>query len=222
MAKPIIEITRGVPTTDKGWLDIFGRINKFFKVVGDQLQIGGSIQLPELSVGTDELKADSVTNDKLRDSAALSLMGRPSNSGGNPSDIVSTVSNTFVARRGSAITWDALEDGDIPASIARDTEVTAAITAHEAASDPHPGYTTAAELSSATANLAIRNAAQTISGAWAFQLPPVMPTYTVATVPSAATYARGIIYVSDETGGAVLAFSDGTNWRRLTDRNIVS
>ncbi len=48
------------------------------------------------------------------------------------------------------------------------------------------------------------------------------PGYTVATVPSAATYARGLIYVSDEVGGAVIAFSDGTNWRRLTDRAIVS
>jgi hypothetical protein len=31
-----------------------------------------------------------------------------------------------------------------------------------------------------------------------------------------------MIYVSDETGGAVMAFSDGTNWRRVTDRQIVS
>jgi hypothetical protein len=28
--------------------------------------------------------------------------------------------------------------------------------------------------------------------------------------------------VSNETGGAVLAFSDGTNWRRVTDRNIIA
>lgn len=49
-----------------------------------------------------------------------------------------------------------------------------------------------------------------------------LPTYTVATLPSAATYIRGMIYVSDETGGAVPAFSDGTNWRRVTDRAIVS
>lgn len=45
--------------------------------------------------------------------------------------------------------------------------------------------------------------------------------YTVATLPVATTAAL-IIYVSDETGGAVLAFSDGTNWRRVTDRVIVS
>lgn len=48
------------------------------------------------------------------------------------------------------------------------------------------------------------------------------PTYTVSTVPAAATYPRGIIYVSDETGGATLAFSDGANWRRVQDRNVVS
>lgn len=46
-------------------------------------------------------------------------------------------------------------------------------------------------------------------------------TYTVATLPSAATAAR-VIYVSDESGGAVMAFSDGTNWRRVTDRAVVS
>lgn len=31
-------------------------------------------------------------------------------------------------------------DGDIPASIARDSEVTAAVAAHEGAADPHAGY----------------------------------------------------------------------------------
>jgi hypothetical protein len=36
-------------------------------------------------------------------------------------------------------------DAQIPATIARDTEVAAAIAAHEAAGDPHPQYTTGAE-----------------------------------------------------------------------------
>lgn len=52
--------------------------------------------------------------------------------------------------------------------------------------------------------------------------PIQLKTYTVATVPSASTYARGQIYVSNETGGATPAFSDGTNWRRYADRAIVS
>lgn len=52
----------------------------------------------------------------------------------------------------------------------------------------------------------------------------VRPTsYTVAGVPSASTHGAGaMIYVSNESGGAVIAFSDGTNWRRVTDRAVIS
>ena len=47
-------------------------------------------------------------------------------------------------------------------------------------------------------------------------------SYTVTTLPAAATYPRAVIYVSNEAGGATLAFSDGSNWRRVQDRNVVS
>ena len=48
-------------------------------------------------------------------------------------------------------------------------------------------------------------------------------SYTVATLPSASTLGAGaMIFVSDETGGATMAFSDGTDWRRVQDRAIVS
>ena len=57
----------------------------------------------------------------------------------------------------------------------------------------------------------------------AFTNPPKLPSYTVAGVPSASTYGAGsMIYVSNESGGAVPAFSDGTNWRRVTDGAVVS
>lgn len=46
--------------------------------------------------------------------------------------------------------------------------------------------------------------------------------YTVGTLPSAAAFTRAVIYVSNESGGATTAFSDGTNWRRHTDRAIVT
>jgi hypothetical protein len=45
--------------------------------------------------------------------------------------------------------------------------------------------------------------------------------FTAATLPSAAKIGR-VIYVSDDSNGAVLAFADGTNWRCVTDRSIVS
>lgn len=55
------------------------------------------------------------------------------------------------------------------------------------------------------------------------QLNPLfLKSYTVATVPSASDNDDSIIMVSDETGGTVPAFSDGTNWRRVTDRTIIS
>ena len=50
---------------------------------------------------------------------------------------------------------------------------------------------------------------------------PTGDSFTVATVPNAAQPGQ-MIYVSDETGGPVMAFSDGSNWRRITDRTIVS
>ena len=48
-----------------------------------------------------------------------------------------------------------------------------------------------------------------------------LPSYKVADVP-AALQAGQMIYVTNEAGGAVPAFSDGTNWRRVTDRVVVS
>lgn len=42
-----------------------------------------------------------------------------------------------------------------------------------------------------------------------------VPTYAVATAPSAAGIAGSIAYFSDgAAGSAILAFSDGTNWKR--------
>lgn len=52
---------------------------------------------------------------------------------------------------------------------------------------------------------------------------PKLPAFTVAALPSAADAGVGAIaLVLGETGGAVLAFSDGASWRRVTDRAVVS
>lgn len=48
-----------------------------------------------------------------------------------------------------------------------------------------------------------------------------MRSATVATLP-AASPAGQWIYVTDETGGAVPCFSDGSDWRRVTDRAVAS
>lgn len=56
------------------------------------------------------------------------------------------------------------------------------------------------------------------------QINPVMKLnlFTVALVPDATMNKGGLIYVTDEIGGEVPAFSDGTNWRRVTDRTPIS
>ncbi len=54
------------------------------------------------------------------------------------------------------------------------------------------------------------------------RLPVVLPQHPKASLPSASANVAGMIYVPDDVGGAVPAFSDGTNWRRVTDRAIIS
>lgn len=49
-----------------------------------------------------------------------------------------------------------------------------------------------------------------------------LPEYTVAGLPDPELYAWQMVGVTNEIGGGVVAFSDGTNWRRVTDRTIVS
>lgn len=47
-------------------------------------------------------------------------------------------------------------------------------------------------------------------------------TAAKAALPAAGLGAGQILFVPDEAGGATLAFSDGANWRRVTDRAVVS
>ncbi len=41
-------------------------------------------------------------------------------------------------------------------------------------------------------------------------------TFTVATLPAAAQNVGRVVYVSDASGGACGAQSDGTNWKKIT------
>jgi hypothetical protein len=56
----------------------------------------------------------------------------------------------------------------------------------------------------------------------AFLQPVRLPSYTVATLPSASDFVRCQIWVSNESGGAQPAYSDGTNWRRYSNGAIVT
>lgn len=61
------------------------------------------------------------------------------------------------------------------------------------------------------------------TGRVTFAYPPRLPSYTLANLPSASAVGAGSqAFCTNESGGAVPVFSDGTNWRRVTDRAIAS
>lgn len=71
-----------------------------------------------------------------------------------------------------------------------------------------------------------REYSQTINSLVGEQSAPTIPlllkTYVKAALPSASANKNAMIIVSDDIGGLTPAFSDGTNWRRAADRNIIS
>lgn len=61
-----------------------------------------------------------------------------------------------------------------------------------------------------------------VSRAVGGQTPHVLPPKTIAQLPAASAWTGGLVYVTDDVGGAVPVFSDGTSWRRVTDRAVVT
>lgn len=56
---------------------------------------------------------------------------------------------------------------------------------------------------------------------------PRIPAYAKANLPAANTFGdgstfSGLVYVTNDVGGATIAFTDGTSWRRVQDRAVIS
>lgn len=81
------------------------------------------------SVGTIELKDGQVTYSKFQTIAPVTIVGNLNATAQAPGPITAGADNRFLARRSGLLTFDVLADVDIPSTLARDTEVTAAITA---------------------------------------------------------------------------------------------
>jgi len=92
------------------------------------------------SVATVTVADKAITNAKLRDSSPTSVIGRVAGSLGTPADIVATADGQFLVRRGTTLGFGNIGDTDIPGTIARATDITNAITALQAQTDPFTQY----------------------------------------------------------------------------------
>lgn len=89
------------------------------------------------SVTTVTVADKAITDAKLRDSQPTSVIGRPTDSPGTPTDIAAATDDRFLVRRAGALAFGTIGDTDIPDSLARTTYVdagdAAVTTAFEAA-----------------------------------------------------------------------------------------
>jgi hypothetical protein len=111
--------------------------------------------------------------------------------------------------------------GSIPAAIATDAEVTAAIAAHAALADPHPTYLTVAEGNAAYAPLGATGTTNlTIANRTATTIDIASDTGADATIPAATTTLSGLISAGDKArldGIATGATANSTD-AQLRDR----
>jgi len=59
-------------------------------------------------------------------------------------------------------------------------------------------------------------------GATSPPYPQRLPQYVKTALPDPGANEGSVIFVLNDVGGAVLAFSDSVNWLRVTDRAIIS
>jgi hypothetical protein len=80
-------------------------------------------------VPTTGIENNAVTNPKLRDSSALSVIGRAANSVGDPADIVASANDRLLARVSNALQWVQLTIGMIPDLLITEAKLAAAVAA---------------------------------------------------------------------------------------------
>lgn len=111
-------------------------------------------------------------------------------------------------------TWQVIQQSDV-------SGLTAALASKAALAHIH-AINDITGLSSALSGLSNAAAAKVAKAGDTMTGPLIMPTYLKADLPPASTYAGSMVYVSDLTGGAEFCYSDGTNWRRLSDRSLAN
>ncbi|WP_336802528.1 hypothetical protein, partial [Kaistia sp. MMO-174] len=90
-----------------------------------------TLWIPAFIVAAD-LADKIISNAKLRDSVALSLIGRAASSTGSPADIVAAANDTFLRRVGDALGFGQLTIGMVPDSLLTFVKLASAAIASQA------------------------------------------------------------------------------------------
>lgn len=181
---------------------------------------GGGGALPDLSdvadatvptTGGHVLRANGTAwvNSAIQDSDLPSTIARDSELHAQTHGITSadhtasglTSGHVLRATGATTFAFGAIADADLPATIARDSEITSAITTHEAAADPHAGYQKESEKDAASGYAGL-TAGTKLNLA---QMQEVMGLTDLSNV-----------VITAASNGQVLKFN-GTNWVNDTD-----
>jgi len=149
-------------------------------------------------------------------SAGLSVIGRSTNSAGSFAEIAATTDGTALVLNGTTLGFGTIVTAGIANSAVTYAKMQNASGGTRILGRASGSSGVYAEIAATTNGQVLKRS----GGSLLFGNVETV-SFTVSTLPSAST-AGQMIYVSDESGGAVIAFADGTNWRRLTDRAIVS
>lgn len=123
-----------------------------------ELLVDGGLEFTGSGIQRSELTGDIVAvaganTTEFRDFSAVSVLGRSANSTGAPAEIAAASNGHYLRRIADAVGFGAIADSDLPSTIARDSEVTAAISALNLSSGTYtPTVTGVANVDSVTAH----------------------------------------------------------------------
>lgn len=121
----------------------------------------------------------TITDDTFANRAANSVIGRASGTAGPPADIAAGGDGRVLIRRSGTLQFDGLTTGDLPSSLATDSEVSsaasaaqagaeataaAALAVHAGAADPHTGYQKESEKDAASGYAGLNASSRTTKG----------------------------------------------------------
>jgi len=207
----------GVTLNSGETLKIAGGTGITTAVSGDTLTITGIPQTTMTFVGDDSTGTTLNSGETLKIAGATGITTAVSGdtltiTGPNLSSYLTAVPKTIDINEISSSDSSAIQVNDslnVSGTITVGTLVTSNISA--------PSSTTGTYTISSPTTITLSPASEVLNTA-----PFTLYSRTVAQLAALTASAGAMVYCTNETGGAIPVFFDGTNWRRVTDRAIAS